>query len=286
MAAVTRLLRPYLLVKAITPLDGGLTNCCFKVIDSQDNKYVWRPVNRACELFDIKRAAEFNALDIAAKAGLTAPPLLLLEQGLLTHWVEGLPAQNVSLDDMLGTLGKLHQLPLPDRHFDHQQRAAHYHHKLLELIKSQSDDNLPKDDGMAKIQQLTVLHDRFLQAKSKTNISSAFCHFDFGDYNLIQSPSSGLKLIDFEYAAAGNPLMDLLFFCRANSLDIYATLERYCELNNPNDADVWRTEIIDLTPIVDYLIMLWFELGYRLYGLSLYKESAEASWIKLEEHWS
>ncbi|WP_161569652.1 phosphotransferase [Veronia nyctiphanis] len=267
-AAVVELLRPYLSIRDVQPLAGGLTNRCLKLTDEHGKHYVWRPQSRASDLFNIDRNREYECLTIASKHKLTSKPLINHEQGLLVEWIEGSQPTQLDVERLLKLLHRLHQLPLPRQQFHPAKQGRDYFSNLS-----------PESERFSR---LKCVHDQCQQINCMGTGQRVFCHFDFGLYNLIETPENGLQIIDFEYAAAGDPLLDIVFFCRANELDVMRVMNDYCELNNQREHEKWAGLVPNYELLSDYLSLLWFELGYQLYGLPIYEDNAKMILTELE----
>ncbi len=59
-------------------LSGGLTNRCWKIIDSSGNAYVWRPKSSVSYHFGLSRSKEYQLLQSIHSYGFTPRPVILI----------------------------------------------------------------------------------------------------------------------------------------------------------------------------------------------------------------
>ncbi len=252
-----QLLQPYLMVKNIEILDGGLSNRCLKITDNQDACFVWRPNSQASLSFGIDRENEFHALKLASEQGLTSAPVVNLPQGLLTRWVEGEPLRSANMPTVANLLKRVHRLPRLTTLSDPQAKAATYfnhlkHNQVHPKLKKGYED---------------------LQRSSFVQYSQSTIHCDLGYYNLIKS-TKDVQIIDWEYAACGDPAFDLALTALANSFEYEDLVWHYCEAINDSNLHHWQDRVLTWVPVTHYLAALWYAVGHEQYQDARYWEKA------------
>ncbi|PSW21132.1 phosphotransferase [Photobacterium sanctipauli] len=267
-ALLCSLLPDYQCISA-SPLSGGLSNRCWQV-DLQHirslkrHRFVWRPVSLSTAAFDISRDHEYQLLagiNRSDTGGIAPRPFLCHEQGILVEWLEGDTA-NAELDceALLKLQAQIHQLPVPKARLDVQQKSAHYWHHI-------SIEN--KDES------LRAIYGYFQALKPVQWFSDTCCHHDLGWYNVIVSPQDECRVIDWEYAAAGDPSLDLALTLSANQLPITEAVEQYCHIRQCTDIERWCQAVQSWLPWCEYLAMLWFYVGAELWQDESYLIEAE-----------
>ncbi|MGF1682325.1 phosphotransferase [Photobacterium minamisatsumaniensis] len=259
----------YQLVTA-KPLDGGLSNRCWYIELKHrhtgcNHQLVWRPTSSATSAFALSRQHEYQLLT-GIPAQLAPQPFALLNDGLLVEWVRGetatdaLPSKN-----LIQLQVAIHQLPVPAWRLDVREKAAHYWSQIPSDVK---------DDTLQAIY-------RYFQTQSpKQWFSDTCCHHDLGWYNVIIQPGGSAKVIDWEYAAAGDPALDLALTITSNQLDPNMAIGHYCQAIGSNEVKRWQQAVAAWLPWCDFLAMLWFYVGCRLWQDTSYAVEAE----KLKQH--
>ncbi len=276
-------------------LTGGLTNRCWKLAlfhpsTHQTKHYVWRPFSVAAQAFGIERLHEYQLLTMISDTGLGPKPLQLLVDantqtdqvtGLLVEWLTGMEATvDFSNTALCQLQAKVHQLPVPSWRLDIQQRGLHYWQYI---------------NAAHKTPLLTSIHYFFQHQPIPTAFDDCCCHFDLGRYNVIVPfPVNGLtedaKIIDWEYAAAGDPSLDLAMTIIANGLDPESAVRDYCDyrqsLNNHTDFNKhdWLQAVIAWQPWCQYLALLWYLVGYDTWQQPEYLQHASQLQQQLIEY--
>ncbi|WP_407332940.1 phosphotransferase [Enterovibrio sp. 27052020O] len=230
-----------------------------KLSASDGRQFVWRPNSHATKAFGLSRQDEHDALLIASASGLAASPVALYSDGLLNTWVEGEVLDSIDLDSIALLQAKVHDLPLLANQFDPFAKALHYFSRLS--CTSISDD-------------IKTIHSHFQRHAFKSDLSLTTCHFDLGYYNLIKCPDGELNIIDWEYAALGDPALDLVMTSLANGVELETLVNRYCRIRRIDNVEQWQETCARWLPVAHYLGALWFLLGYQLYGEPIYLERA------------
>ncbi|MDD1794777.1 phosphotransferase [Enterovibrio makurazakiensis] len=258
-AAVVERLRPHFIIENAQWLEGGLSNRCMKLSGSDGREFVWRPNGQPTKIFGLSRQNEHDALLIASQMGLTSRPVALYPEGLLNEWVKGDVLVSAELDMLAELQAKVHELPALTNRFDPFEKGQHYFRCL-------SSDSLTHD--------VVSIHQYFQRSAFKSDLTLTTSHYDLGAYNLIRQPNGEVKVIDWEYAALGDPALDLVMTSIANDVDLETLVNRYCQKRRIENVELWHKTCERWLPVAHYLGLLWFLLGFELYGLPLYQERA------------
>ncbi|PSU73427.1 phosphotransferase [Photobacterium phosphoreum] len=266
-------------------LTGGLTNRCWKLVlfhplTEQTKHYVWRPLSVAAQAFGIERQHEYQLLTMISDTGLAPKPFQLLMdtdsqtdqvKGLLVEWLTGMEATvDFSNTALCQLQAKVHQLPVPSWRLDIQQRGLHYWQYI---------------NAAHKTPLLTSIHYFFQHQPIPTVFDDCCCHFDLGRYNVIVPfPVNGLteeaKIIDWEYAAAGDPSLDLAMTIIANELNLELAVSDYCdhrqllEKGTQFNKGDWLQAVRDWQPWCQYLALLWYYVGHQVWHQPQYLHDA------------
>lgn len=283
----------YQLVSA-TPLTGGLSNRCWKVtLRHRQSHYltplVWRPTSAATNAFGLSREHEYRLLhalgrsenlktgqalssdsrDVLSGKAIAPAAFALLPEGLLVEWVEGqLAAENLPLAALAAIQAHIHQLPVPDWRLDCPERARHYWHHIPSEAKSPA---------------LRAIHHHFQTHPPIQWFADVCCHHDLGWYNIIISGTSetgGLadaRVIDWEYAAAGDPSLDLALTISANGLELQSAVHAYCQARalSRTEETRWLQAVHAWLPWCQYLALLWFRVAEALWQEPEYGKEAD-----------
>lgn len=258
---------PSVHVLQATPLHGGLSNRCYRIQAEhagQPLHLVWRPNSPASEAFGVSRQHEAAILSqLESTSPLLAPALFAaLPEGILVEWVEGEMA-----DDQLDTASLLslqvavHRLPPPSWRLDCRERGVHYWQALASELKDAT---------------LHRIHHRFQAASPLQWFGDTCCHHDLGCYNIIVGDP--LRVIDWEYASAGDPSLDLTMTIAANGLDPHNAVLQYCQAAGivaPTEIKRWHQAVAYWQPWCEYLALLWYLLGWQHWQEPTYLEQAE-----------
>lgn len=190
-----------------------------------------RPLARRMGL---DRTAELDVLTALAEKGLTAAPVWSdVSQGILVlEWVSGVSwtaaalRANENLARLAGLLSQLHALEARVPALDLAARARHY----AGIVAS--------GDAMRRADQVAEL------LRGADDGQRCLCHNDPVAGNVVAGPSLGL--IDYEYAAPGNPCFDLAIVAEHHELgpdEEKAFLAAYREQGSGPDSHTlapWR----------------------------------------------
>ncbi len=218
---------------ALSPLTGGLTNQNFRV-DAGGESFVLRLAGRNTGLLGIDRHREAACARAAASTGLGAELVAFIEdaQALVLRFLEGrtLKAEDAAKPEMLPRIARAlkscHQGPAFPGLFSPFETVRQYH-ALAEERGVAFPDSLPR---------LFALMDRIEKALGPPE-RLVPCHNDLLAANFIDQ-GAPLRLIDWEYAAMGDPFFDLGNFAVNQNLGIKACrtlLEEYQGRARPKD---------------------------------------------------
>lgn len=229
-----------------TLLGQGLTNSAYR-LQLHDIRYFYRQGIARPETLFIDRQQERQALRIAAEAGLL--PRIHFHsadgQQLVLAWCEEPAWDQAAFSStngisLLGQLvARIHALPARLKVLD----LPDYLQRFLNSLPS-----LPAD-LLSRVHQLQEM----LQALPPG--PAVFCHNDINPANLL-----GTKpwLIDWEYAALGDPSFELAGICRSgqfNEAQLYRLVAVYQKAGGDCDA----RRVVKMLPVVDMISLLWCE---------------------------
>ena len=193
-------------VEAVEALGGGITTRTFKVRAGGDT-YVLRVGGKDTELLGIDRRIEHEASLAAARLGIAPEVVAFVEpEGyLVTRFVEGVVG-HAPLDAVVPLLRRLHEsTPIAGR-FDSFRVVEAYARTARE-----HGGRLPAEYGAAK-----RTADRIEALRGA--VTPRPCHNDLLAANFVLGDGR-LWIVDWEYAAMGDPAFDLANFAISNGLD-------------------------------------------------------------------
>ncbi|MCF7354791.1 phosphotransferase [Vibrio sp. CK2-1] len=269
-------------ISDIQPLQGGLTNQCWKITTSCGRHYVWRPHSISTQSFSINRSNEFEVLNVLEGFALSPNVQALLPQGLLVEWVDGVTLMGQHNETLsllvVKCLVYLHQYPLPQNHslpiFDYQSCIENYWQAL------------PSQQQTQRYQQwFERFYQQYDELKNRTEsiLPPCLCHFDLGSYNIIQKPDLELVVIDWEYAAMASPVVDLATTILAEQLSVEESVECYRELSR---LDIDKSQFIAIVeewlPYLRFMALLWHQVNFSLHQRASDKQAIEVLTQQLE----
>lgn len=239
----------------LRPLDAGLTNSCY-LIKIQDTPCVLRLNTRHSRVMGLDRVNEQVALKRAEQAGIGAPVVYCAPpQGVLVtqwlegrHWSEDEAKSFENIDRLVALLKQVHALPPVGKHLIPLDVCGHY----LRGIKAQFK-TIPQ-----RFQELEARMHRLMWATSKNYVQRCLCHNDPVLANLIDQESC-LRLIDWEYAAMGDPYFDLAVIVhnfKFGDEQMLYLLQRYAGRCD----NAVRRRFLHNYAIYVYIDMLWYWL--------------------------
>ncbi len=247
---------------AIELLAGGLSNRCWKLTDTQGRHYVWRPITFISTSFGIFRANEYVLLHALEHYPFAPKPILLNKSGLLVEWLEGqVMVGQITPLDLLSVLADVHRTKINDKPIQKFNLAETVDLYWMQLENTAQEANLES------------LYKRFRKPPYVPSTRRSLCHFDLGDYNLIRT-TKGIGVIDWEYAAVGDPCMDIAMTCSVAGLPVEESVKQYCKIRGIADEAPWIESTLEWLPCTQMMGMLWYYLGYQLWGNESYLQSA------------
>lgn len=229
----------------IHPMSGGLTNRVYK-LSSDDATFVLRLNANHTDAFGLDRSSEVGILAHASAAGL-APEVIHadVDNGILLLryidgrvWTSADLATPKNLESLADLLRSVHALPLSGKNFDAAGIANGYLNNLLSRP------------------ELRVMGERckaIIECISPP-ASVCCCHNDVVAANVIAS--SGLMLLDWEYACDNDPLFDLASVIAYHALERKAADTLLIAYAGRNDADI-RERLAERIRLYDAMQWLW-----------------------------
>lgn len=195
----------------IQPMSGGLTNRVYK-LSTDDATFVLRLNANHTDAFGLDRFSEVGILAQASAAGL-APEIIHADMNngvLLLRYIDGRVwtsddlADSKNLESLAALLRTVHALPVSGKNFDATVVASGY----LNNLSSQQD-----------LHKIGTRCNAIIECIAPTD-HPCCCHNDVVAANVIAS--SGLMLLDWEYACDNDPLFDLASIIAYHTLDTVA----------------------------------------------------------------
>ncbi|MGF1690236.1 phosphotransferase [Photobacterium kagoshimensis] len=244
----------------VMPLQGGLSNRCM-LLEFVTFSAVWRPVAKASEAFAVSRLHESQVLRQLRQQAFAPNVLLLSDEGLLVEWLAGEVHQTpAELHAIMALQAKIHQCAAPLHTLDIHDKALQYWNAIAPVDK-QAD--------------LTMLFDGFQQTPLPYSFALTCCHFDLGYYNIIRCDDQMDAVIDWEYAAAGDPSLDLAMTIQANGYECEEAVRAYCLARGDENIEQWQNAVIAWQPWCDYLTMLWYFAGAQVWQDESYRSQGK-----------
>lgn len=230
------------------PLAGGLTNRTWRVTSAAADWVVRLGGGRDAALA-IDRRAELLALRTAAAHGLAprcvhaaaARGVLVLEYVAGTVWSRTTPRSAAGIERIGAAFRRLHSLPVP---------AALPEVDARDAIRRY----LGAPVGVPGPVPREVLAERTAAALAGyAPRGRAFCHHDVHHRNVVEADR--LVLLDWEYAGAGDPALDLAAFAAYHDLDAVAR----ARLRAAYGPGVTDEELDRALHVFDCLQALWHD---------------------------
>ncbi len=236
--------------KILANLAGGPSNDSW-LIAVGDKRFVARFDKPLARLLNLDRRAELDVLQIVSSAGI-GPEVIWAEpeNGILVTsyipgdaWGPGDIHDPLKLGVLASTLRKLHSLPPRGPAFAPEKAALVY----------------ARAAGTGSAKQIAE-QVAMLAKELRANISHpALCHNDLVHTNIIGSGIDGgtVRLIDWEYAAVGDPLFDLAVVVRHHSFETELAedfLDAYFQTSDKNHF----ARIEAHCRLYDLLAALWY----------------------------
>jgi len=250
---------------SVTVLEGGSRNRSYRLADPFRD-VVLRVEGEDDEAYAVARSAEYAAQRLAAAHGL-APRLLLTGPGhAVTEFVPHRPWSRERAASAEGAaqagawLARLHALPVPG-----VLRQVRF------LASLEAYAGRLQDAGPSR----WIVDAARCVARELGEFTPALCHDDLHHLNLIDSPR-GLVAIDWEYAGAGDPRLDLAGYVAYHDLGEQA-LAALLAAYRPARRDVSRREMEQARWLFESVWWAWLELRRQLEG----QEPAAAALVRI-----
>ncbi|WP_413285943.1 phosphotransferase [Vibrio sp. MA40-2] len=234
-------------------LAGGLTNRCWKITSHTNVPYVWRSVSNQLFYFSVSRQKEYQVLQALKECRFAPDPIYLSEQGLLVEWIEGrVSEKTLTESQLIQALCSIHDVTLHDKSlplFSFTAKVDGYWHKLNPEFKTANRQKV---------------YNQYRTLPSIPTVEPVLCHFDLASYNIVIT-KQGLRIIDWEYAAVGDPRMDLAMTIELSDHNIATSVANYCQRRRIDKIDHWIDSVNQWIPRNRMMAMLWYLIGYQMW---------------------
>jgi thiamine kinase-like enzyme len=239
---------------SVTPLAGGSRNRSYR-LSGGARDVVLRIDGEHDDAYAVARAAEHAAQRLAARHGL-APQLLLSGRGYaVTEFVPNAPWTRPFAASAEGAaragawLARLHAVPVPAslRRIDFLASLEAYARRAGDAASARR-----------------ILRQGRQVAGGLGASASALCHNDLHHLNLIDAPR-GLVAIDWEYAGAGDPRLDLAGYAAYHALDETALVSLLGAYHDGGGA-CDREDLAGARWLFEAVWWAWLELRRSLEG--------------------
>jgi len=204
-------------ITGIKPLKEGMTNQSF-VFHVRDGAYVFRLPGAGTEDL-ISRRNEKRNYELIEPLGLSDELVYFDgETGVkISKYYEGARVADAQNDDELKRamelLAKIHAAGIGAEHrFDVAEMIGFY-------------EGLAESIGSIRFSDYSVVRERaaeLLAIRERLAIPEILCHIDYVYANILWLPDGGVRVIDWEYSGAADPIIDIAMF----SIYSYFTRER------------------------------------------------------------
>ncbi|WP_145592893.1 thiamine kinase [Yersinia bercovieri] len=221
----------------------------------------------------VNRRRERKLLRHVAGSDLSPVAIAANPHWLVVNWLQGdvvTDAQFIELSNngkLAQLLARLHYLPASGYRLDLRGQLIRYGNLI---------DPARRTPGWLRLQQ------DFLRKAQPQPIKLAPLHMDIHPGNLLIT-TTGLKLIDWEYAADGDIALDIAALFRGNNWSQsqqQTFLQHYCGGehggggNGYHDITALARQIQRWLPWIDYLMLMWFEVRWQQTGDSAFLQWA------------
>lgn len=249
----------------VTPL-AGLTGLTMKVTVGGQH---WLARRAVTDIPFISRQREARILRQLSGCGLAPAVIARSQRWLLLSWVDGvsltIPAFAGYLDEVVRVLTRLHHQPL-----------SGYRLQLMPLLQNYwqccTQRNYHWQRALTRLQQLG----------EPRPLRSAVLHMDIHAGNLVAT-DSGLRLIDWEYAADGDVALDVAATCCCGQLSVVEQrwfIADYAHLNHLSEPLLLQ-QIRRWRPWLQLLMASWYQLRSEQSGDSNLIRQAKTAWLRL-----
>jgi thiamine kinase len=241
----------------VREISGGLTNRSF-LIGTEKQHYVVRLNAANSASLGLDRVNEQKVQALASEAGLS-PAVLhcdVRKGWLITQYISGkslLEYNQWTPEDIhrfAELLKTIHSLPPISAPLDWEDKAHFY----LQALPADTADVFKKIHAQAR-----RMHGYFRRAREQC-VQQTLCHNDLLVQNFLVDDKGGLWVIDWEYAAVGDPYFDLAALSQGFSQDQTALL---LEAYQGERATSHRSRLADMQVIYRYIELLWYAVQWR-----------------------
>jgi thiamine kinase-like enzyme len=201
-------------IEGLTRMPGGMSNTSFSFLLEGWAYVVRLPGPGAEHLID--RDNEWAAYRALAGSGLTDEIVAIDQHGRrVTVFYEGArtadPASQADLAVAMGLARRLHESRVPLRHrFDFERQVRRYER----ICRATGPAPYPDLER----QRLRTVE--LLDLRRRLGVEEVFSHCDLACDNVLILADGSARLIDWEYSALADPIMDVAMYC------IYSFMER------------------------------------------------------------
>ncbi|MBU2862541.1 phosphotransferase [Reinekea forsetii] len=225
---------------SIKRLESSLTNRLYQ-LESPNGQFAVRINSSKAKNLGIDRDREIAILQHLQSASWCLHPELATADYLVTPWISALPLSvENDLDCILNLLKHVH-------HYDITALTASPLDITLQLARLQKQSTALSNEFSSTLKDYT-------QAYQLPEIL-VLCHHDWHVGNLYKN-NTGLLLNDWEYAAPGDPLVDIACFILGFNLDLEQ--RSYCL----NKLGISHEQLQPLLPLVEAMSILWYQVRF------------------------
>jgi aminoglycoside phosphotransferase (APT) family kinase protein len=253
----------------IRALGGGVNPRTFLAVAGKQRYVLRLPHSQSVALLDLE--TEARAMRVAAAADL-APAVIAVdvEAGLLLTeyrampWTHELVRQPIAISVIVRLLRALHALPVDLPVYGVESIATRYLAALDSLQSPVSaEERVWADDLLRAARGFEARH-----------APTAFCHTDLVASNILMDGAAA-RLIDFEYAGRGAPLLDLASLAGLNGFTAEQRLQLLAEYYGKSVAEPMAREFDDAIRMLQLLAYFWARVAtQRIPGTDVYSRLA------------
>lgn len=245
----------------LIPIEG-LSGVNWKALLSDNVTYLLRPQTQEKSQLGIDRYREARLLDYLAAYALAPCSFGVTEGWLIAQWLPGKPlTRDSKLLEVARLMVRLHSLSPQGERRDLRRHCDNYWQQL---------------DPYTLPPQGFHWHSEWQSQVEPAPLKWAIVHLDVHPGNLICT-SSGIKLIDWEYACVGDIALDLATLCRGygwNNSEMAKFIHHYGQSEGDIDTDVLSRQVHRWLPFVDYMSWLWYEVRWQQTGKRVFRALA------------
>ncbi|MCL1851877.1 MAG: phosphocholine cytidylyltransferase/choline kinase family protein [Peptococcaceae bacterium] len=194
-------------ITAIRPLKEGMTNTSF-IFRVADDDYVFRRPGAGTEEL-INRQNEKMNYELIAPLGISDEIIYFNgDSGIkISKYYAGARVSDPDNDDevrtLMGLLKGIHDAGIkPEHRFDIEERINYY-----ENLAAGLDAILFSD-----YKEIRAKADELLSFRKALAVPEVLCHIDYIYANVLHLPDGEIKVIDWEYSGAADPLIDIAMY--------------------------------------------------------------------------